>query len=431
MRAQRVTLTSLVTAVAILVPVGATASPMSEPLKPPRLGPVGSAVSSPNTALVDRAPTHTRYSNKGLTVKRSASTAVPRPAGSGAARLVADYEAGRISPARFGRLVLALQHRLRATVPAKYRDRAVTEHDFALLGAHLAKSSQRLAPAELTAIRREMAPTPAKKATSSRLTTSNNSDCSYDPIDPDRLICRWTTDHFKLAWDVAGPYKLDDFQLEDTSTPSDGIPDWIVDLNTALNESRDFYMSMGYGTGTDPQDPSAGDLPSDGLNVEVSADPLNFAGYSHPGDPFGDGVIGLPKFTTMPYLPAHELFHHFQYGYTGWPLTYSANWFQEASAEWAAGRFLSAKAGRVPDEPVYARNVPLFLSEPARRLNETDGLSGSRQYGALVFVDSFTARYGQDFVKNVLATFRQYGAVINEAEGIESTVAGYGGGPGQ
>lgn len=109
--------------------------------------------------------------------------------------------------------------------------------------------------------------------------------------------------------------------------------------------------------------------------------------------PVGNRVIQLSNTATFSYLPRHELFHRIQYEYVG--LTdfveqgsRRLNWWQEATAEWAAHQ-----VDATLETTNYAGAADAFLSRPERLLNAWDDFGGPRQYGAFVLAAFLEERY--------------------------------------
>jgi hypothetical protein len=424
----RATVLALGVISALVVPVTASAAQGGRPAP---LGPVGGPSVSRSEGAVastprqfERRKSSTKYTPKSLPhTQRNLKT--PHPSSPGAAKLVGDYESGRLAPVAFSRAALTLQGRSAFPIAKRYQG-ALQEGDDLVLSSYLLKALERVSPAQVNAIRaatpsRPVAPRKAK----SSLRTTEAVTCGQHPVDPRRDICQWDTTHFVIKWDVAGPYAMSTTQQQDDD--GNGVPNWVELVRQNLDDARDFYItSLGFGSDSDPGDPTD-DPPADDTTVELSGDPTINAGVSLPYDPIGYSNIRMPLALDLAYLPAHELFHQFQYSFSKIPMIDGANWFQESSANWAARTYMSAKNEGVVHPPPYGASVPEFLGEPARRLNEFDGLAGDRQYGAVVFVDYFTDYYGQDFVKNVLQEFHTYPLKVNEAEALENVIAGYGG----
>lgn len=163
--------------------------------------------------------------------------------------------------------------------------------------------------------------------------------------------------------------------------------------------------------------------PDDGLPVNLGAPVIG--GLAVPPSLLGPGSIELPGDAVESYVPAHELFHHVQYQYSGAPAIFGANWFMEASAEWGAERYMSSAAGGVAQGAPYAALVPEFLRTTTERLNKWGGFSG-RQYGALAFADYFTVWAGPDYVRHVWERIGTYTFEVNEAQALAETAAAYG-----
>lgn len=128
------------------------------------------------------------------------------------------------------------------------------------------------------------------------------------------------------------------------------------------------------------------------------------------------------SFYQTEYLPAHELFHQFQWSYVKNALlvtslggllraavnSLSVNWWFEATAEWATSHFAESedytpRAGKADDREGIARraaeNLKLFWDEPERQLNSGGPTSDNRHYGELAAVEYFTQALGPDFVR--------------------------------
>ncbi|MEO3854402.1 hypothetical protein [Acrocarpospora sp. B8E8] len=241
-------------------------------------------------------------------------------------------------------------------------------------------------------------------------------------------------------------YNIDGFSIDaaeiplngipdvDTS-PANGVPDAIDKIEASLRVAWSQYQSMGYG------------LTGDRVEIYVGFDVNDNPGLTFPFGDFVDGgpVIFLPTDPAemvdangnpfrneewYTYLIRHELFHAVQYHYL--PSLHffghipSINWWMEATAEWATDVVYRQANPAEAGWQHYARALKSVLAEaggPESALNASDGLGGSRQYGAFIFAEYLAERTGTvDFVRK---TWEEMDDKL-PLEAIEQVLAGYG-----
>ncbi|KAA9380511.1 hypothetical protein F5972_05025 [Microbispora cellulosiformans] len=216
-------------------------------------------------------------------------------------------------------------------------------------------------------------------------------------------------------------------------SPANGVPDAIDKIEASLRVAWAQYQSMGYR------------LPGTTTEIYVGFDANNNPGVTFPfGDILGGDskvVIFLPvdpaefednQGTTLrdegwyTYLIRHELFHAVQYHYLPnlhfFGNLISINWWMEATAEWAADVVYQQNDPNGPDWHAYARTLDSFLGNPESAVNSSDGLAGSRQYGAFILAQYLAERTGTvDFVRK---TWEVMDSKL-PLEAIDQVLAGY------
>lgn len=137
---------------------------------------------------------------------------------------------------------------------------------------------------------------------------------------------------------------------------------------------------------------------------------------------YGDRVIylssDLAPGVDLGYYAAHEFFHQVQYNYAGSiALNFHSNWFQEASAEWAAQQFLTYREDGTTYDPNgspqrtdqggesvdYALRVGAFVKNASTGGGVFDhsGFGGPLQYGALALIGWLSASFDQTLPNRV------------------------------
>ncbi len=199
------------------------------------------------------------------------------------------------------------------------------------------------------------------------------------------------------ALDIGG------FSLEDAD--GNDIPDDVDRRAESFAASLDYYVS------------ELDFEPRSGIDIVIV--PFMSSGLSIPNlhlpvlpDP-GNIFIGAESGTT--YLPSHEIFHQVQYNYfSPFDFSYiptpwggfraddeidSIRWFMEASAEWAAHKWLESINSGIRS---YANDIDVFLAEPHRDLARVSWIDSSGpQYGAFVVPEYLEKRGGVSLVREV------------------------------
>lgn len=211
------------------------------------------------------------------------------------------------------------------------------------------------------------------------------------------------------------------------------IPDYIDNMLRSLTEAYVTYARMGYSTPPP-------------VTVFVSS----FYGAMKAGNAFTPPPIGGRQYIvadntgTEIYIPRHELFHAFQWRYIATMKLDTVNrfakmnWWMEATAEWGAHQSLAAShtslvstTGRNERES-YSGQLSTFLGQPSVSLDTWTGLGGTRQYGAFIFAEYLSGRFGRDAI---LHTWQHIGNENGHTHGavdgtfpvtaIAETVSGY------
>ena len=216
--------------------------------------------------------------------------------------------------------------------------------------------------------------------------------------------CQHQTDHFRITYITRGTGDYAD----DSVSPTDEIPAYIVELAEGLEDAYDVYVNE-----LDYPPRSAAVIPVSVWNVGVARV------LPVPGPEPLIETIDIPVSTEDPhYLAHHELFHVFQWeNYVrddsvvgnwlpdvGVPFNWDIGpvgplWWMEATAEWAAG--YSVRSGRQADPATYTRRLPDFLGRPDERISRFDPLINldpdacrCRQYGAFILPEYLAERLG-------------------------------------
>ena len=161
------------------------------------------------------------------------------------------------------------------------------------------------------------------------------------------------------------------------------VPDDVDLISQSLIESWETYLGMNY------------DPPSTPVEVAVV-----HRGAALPF-PILDPVQ-LKHDEEFSYLPRHELFHVFQYEFID-ATTFigqlsELNWWQEATAEWAAHKVVEElrSQGQIPLEPdFYADQIRTYLQAPEQRLDAWDGFAGVVAYGVYVLPELLEEYVGE------------------------------------
>lgn len=328
----------------------------------------------------------------------------------GAARLLDDWRVHRISRWEFVQGVYALWPEKPFPQRARYAVAAPSTLDVVTLAGEVQQEVPRLTAKERAAL------DAATAATRPRLSPSADGDrrgsaqsvsapsCQSGAFTPVQT-CTVTTEHFVIVYYVGQAANA-------VASDSPGVvPSLIAGTANHLEAARAVFAQYGF------------DLPGDGLTFRVGDNPAG--GLSLPALPGFTSQTTLTNDFDSSYLPVHELFHHVQYRYSTVGALAGAQSFMEASAEWAAERYLDTTAIGVPYRTLYARGVPSFLATSSSRLDSWDGPAQPRQYGGVAYVDYLSERLGEDFVLRVWQQMGQYPVRVNEPEAIATVLQSY------
>ncbi|MEV4454333.1 hypothetical protein [Microbispora sp. NPDC049633] len=330
-------------------------------------------------------------------------------------------------------------------LPKKFRSNERLSHR-AGLSLTYALSLLDEASAETQAWVKSLAVRPVENKASST-TTATRIDCATPYIQ----FVNWFTCKRSLsighAFDIY--YNIDGFSVNpDTGasmngipdvdvSPSNGVPDAIDKVEASLRTAWSQYQSMGYG------------LTGNRVEIYIGFDYNDNPGLTFPFgdilDDHGGPVIFLPtdpaEFEDQngnpyrnedwyTYLIRHELFHAVQYHYLPnlhfFGNIVSINWWMEATAEWAVNAVYRQVSPAEAGWGAYARTLDSFLAGPGgpeSALNSSDGLGGSRQYGAFIFAQYLVERAGTtDFVRRTWEVMDSKMPL----EAIDQVLSGYG-----
>lgn len=218
--------------------------------------------------------------------------------------------------------------------------------------------------------------------------------------------------------------------IDPTDLDGNGIPDVVDEAATSLSQSYVVYDGV--------SSPS-------GLMSRAPSGPIAVAMHDTPGAVLPklinrNPLVQISNERRFSYLPRHELFHRFQYEYltsTDFVINREeANWWMEATAEWAAHQVAVAVGPFADPDPatptneaqeeadLYASNLRNYLDEPEGPIDAYDGLSGSEQYGAFILAEYFEERFGAGFIDQ---TWIETGASDGRSLiGIQSALGSFG-----
>ena len=247
--------------------------------------------------------------------------------------------------------------------------------------------------------------------------------------------CGVATPHFTIYFTLSSHDKhngvpdADTFGVAATSTglvrttTPDGLPDYIDNVALSMENAYAYYTSQGYNT--PPKNITV--LISSQLSSGLTPPPI--AGHQYISLPNTDSQNSGSQI-EMPY---HEVFHTFQYRYisdfdlaTNLP---TMNWWMEATAQWAAHHAMLASGQSLIDtngqneEPLYASSLPDYLGAPSESLDAWAGFGGGRQYGAFIFAEYLSGKFGN---QAVLDTWQHIGQGYLPVGAIEKTFTDYG-----
>ena len=257
--------------------------------------------------------------------------------------------------------------------------------------------------------------------------------------------CQHQTVHFGITYITRGTGDYAD----DSVSPIDEIPAYIVQLAEGLEDAYDVYVNeLNYPTR------AAAVIPVSVWNVGVPRV------LPVPGPEPLIETIDIPVEHGDPhYLTHHELFHVFQYeNYirddalignwlpdVGVPFNWDIGpvgplWWMEATAEWAAG--YTVRSGVQAQPQTYAANLPHFLGRPDERISRFDPLINldpndcrCRQYGAFVLPEYLAGRlgtpgvglgYNADVIRETFEALAGMPAPQFVEPAIEAVAVGYG-----
>ncbi|MEO6143910.1 MAG: hypothetical protein ABIP19_08030 [Dermatophilaceae bacterium] len=365
-----------------------TSAPRARPPMPLPLPPVG-----PYTAADEPQPTVAPDSSS---------------LSAGARALVDDRDAAVISASDFSKYALGkLGYGYK--VPHKYNDSAMSELDSMTLTQAVNTMWPEVPTADKATIANETRTYsyPDETSTPTSLLTSSPCGPRYR-IAQAVYNCSLSTAHFLVRWAATGPTALPPPNQVDTD--ADGIPDFVTTTAETLERAWTTYSGLGYTA------PST-------VTVVVNGLLSGGTGLALPGTfVTGPGSIQLPGDYDARYLPAHELFHQFQYSYIHPRIPFllpgaaglrlasltravlNLNWWMEATAEWASQKYAQANNTWFTD-PVtpflYARNIQVFMQHPEYEIERRDALAGARQYGEMVLPEFLEERFDTAFVRRV------------------------------
>ncbi|KAB8180782.1 hypothetical protein [Microbispora catharanthi] len=328
-------------------------------------------------------------------------------------------------------------------LPKRFKSEAKTTHEDGLTLTYALSLVKQASP-ETQAWVRSLAVRPGESRVSSQ-SASSWVDCAT----PYTGFTYWFTckRSFSMNHQFDIYYNIDGFSVNpDYGTPMDGlpdvdlapmngVPDAIDKIESSMRVAWSQYQSMGYGlTGSKTEvyigfdinnNPGLtfpfGDIIDGGAVIFLPTDPA--AKVDGQGNPYRDE-------DWYTYLIRHELFHAVQYHYIPnlnllGSLT-TVNWWMEATAEWAADVVYQRNDPQGPGWKAYARLLYAFLSNPESAVNSSDGLAGSRQYGAFILAQYLTERTGTvDFVRKTWEAIDST-LIVHPIEAIEQVLAGYG-----
>ncbi len=201
-------------------------------------------------------------------------------------------------------------------------------------------------------------------------------------------LCVHQTTNFEITYTADGTNRIarDNVDLADVANGGNGVPDYVDTVESGLEAAYTVYTTdLTYRKDWNGKVPvSLHDM----VGGAVKPD-LIFC-ISGLGD--NPRTIELDDHSNGPlYLAHHELFHVFEYRFTGCQTVGTAltdvegfRWWAEASADWAAGYV--ARSPR-PQEGGYNDDLQDFLGRPADPLNKFDGGLAGRQYGSFIFFE--------------------------------------------
>ena len=220
------------------------------------------------------------------------------------------------------------------------------------------------------------------------------------------VACLGIYDGFTMLYPA---FSVGEFSTEDLD--GNGVPDDVDQRAWAIEQSIDYYVDV---LGFEPR------TGFDVLLLPGRSDALSIPSFTLPGAGLGNVILGADAGNdatpfSEEYLPSHEVFHQLQYNYFSpgdfsWifnPLSGynpsseldSIRWYMEASAEWAAHKWLRSLGA---DVQTYANDIDAFLDDPQDSLAQVEWLNkNGPQYGAFVVAEHLESIADRALVREV------------------------------
>lgn len=210
----------------------------------------------------------------------------------------------------------------------------------------------------------------------------------------------------ELCTVARGDHLVFEYPAEDAAgmpdSNGDGIPDIATQTLDVLDRAWTYYTSVLHMTAPDT------------VTWRYDA-PLTLLSSGRAfSAPWGE--IDATTMYDVDYLPAHELFHQFQWQYQTSALLSvhitdnitQINWWMEATAEWATAQYAHDELATTAAQAVETRagyNIPDFFESTNDKLSAGGPWSGLfRQYGAVTVVTFFVQQTGDaDFARKTFA----------------------------
>ncbi|WP_067821432.1 DNRLRE domain-containing protein [Actinomadura kijaniata] len=327
----------------------------------------------------------------------------PLPTGlpAGLKQLLTDYQNGTLGHdtfAEYGYEKLGADIK-DVELPTKYRDTAtLSEQQLSMLTGMLTAALAKLPKEKVQALDQAASTPPAGQTRAPKRT-------AQDPWAGCGTLAAWymgkiyrcgfSGQHFEVFWNIEGDRAIDDLADADKNL----YPDKIERIMDSLEHARNYYITqMGYA------------LP-DKTKVYVGHPFVSTeGGFAEPFTSiigFGTQKLFLGEKAGPFYLLRHELFHAAQFQYISgrsWMLNnVNTQWWMEATAEWASQFTLRAdpKSSTTVDRYSYARHIDEFLGRPNDYLDQWDGFGEPRQYGAFLFPEYLSERFGTVVIRHI------------------------------